>query len=265
MGLGSLALGCLLSDEARGDAAPTDPWLPSDRTIGRGPKTSSFCTWSARRRSSTCSITSRRCKNSTASLCPKELIEGQRFAFIRGHPSLLGHASSNSPSMASRASSSRSCCRTWPAWPTTSPSSKRCTPSRSTTARRSSCSHTGFGRFGRPSIGSWVTYGLGSENRDLPGLRRDDHRATSAGAGSACGAAAFCRASIKASSSAARATRSCSSPIPPASTRDDRRRMLDGVQATSTASNSPTSAIPRSPRASRSTRWPSACRPACRS
>jgi hypothetical protein len=28
--------------------------------------------------------------------------------------------------------------------------------------------HTGFGRGGRPSIGSWVTYGLGSENSDLP-------------------------------------------------------------------------------------------------
>ncbi|MBK8094659.1 MAG: DUF1501 domain-containing protein [Verrucomicrobiaceae bacterium] len=28
--------------------------------------------------------------------------------------------------------------------------------------------HTGFGQGGRPSMGSWVTYGLGSENRDLP-------------------------------------------------------------------------------------------------
>jgi hypothetical protein len=28
--------------------------------------------------------------------------------------------------------------------------------------------HTGFGRGGRPSFGSWVTYGLGSENVDLP-------------------------------------------------------------------------------------------------
>jgi hypothetical protein len=27
---------------------------------------------------------------------------------------------------------------------------------------------TGFARFGRPSVGSWVTYGLGSENEDLP-------------------------------------------------------------------------------------------------
>ena len=27
---------------------------------------------------------------------------------------------------------------------------------------------TGFGRFGRPSFGSWVSYGLGTENEDLP-------------------------------------------------------------------------------------------------
>lgn len=29
--------------------------------------------------------------------------------------------------------------------------------------------HSGFGQGGRPSMGSWVTYGLGSENSDLPG------------------------------------------------------------------------------------------------
>ncbi|MCA9048243.1 MAG: DUF1501 domain-containing protein [Planctomycetaceae bacterium] len=28
--------------------------------------------------------------------------------------------------------------------------------------------HSGFGRGGRPSFGAWVTYGLGSENQDLP-------------------------------------------------------------------------------------------------
>jgi hypothetical protein len=28
--------------------------------------------------------------------------------------------------------------------------------------------HTGFGRGGRPSFGSWVTYGLGSDNQDMP-------------------------------------------------------------------------------------------------
>ena len=30
--------------------------------------------------------------------------------------------------------------------------------------------HTGANNAGRPSLGSWVTYGLGSENRNLPGF-----------------------------------------------------------------------------------------------
>ena len=30
--------------------------------------------------------------------------------------------------------------------------------------------NTGSGQFGRPSIGSWVTYGIGSECDDLPGF-----------------------------------------------------------------------------------------------
>ncbi len=30
--------------------------------------------------------------------------------------------------------------------------------------------HTGSARLGRPSFGSWVTYGMGSENEDLPGF-----------------------------------------------------------------------------------------------
>ena len=29
--------------------------------------------------------------------------------------------------------------------------------------------HTGSGFQGRPSMGSWMTYGLGSENKDIPG------------------------------------------------------------------------------------------------
>jgi len=30
--------------------------------------------------------------------------------------------------------------------------------------------NTGFQRFGRPSMGAWVTYGIGSESKDLPGF-----------------------------------------------------------------------------------------------
>ncbi|MFT4542884.1 MAG: hypothetical protein ACI835_005353, partial [Planctomycetota bacterium] len=30
--------------------------------------------------------------------------------------------------------------------------------------------NTGFGQFGRPSLGSWISYGIGSEAHDLPGF-----------------------------------------------------------------------------------------------
>ena len=30
--------------------------------------------------------------------------------------------------------------------------------------------YTGSNRLGRPSMGSWITYGLGSENENLPGF-----------------------------------------------------------------------------------------------
>ena len=62
---------------------------------------------------------------------------------------------------------------------------------------------TGAQLAGRPSIGSWLAYGLGSENQDLPAfvvLRQPGHAATPAISRSttACGAAASCRRSIRA-------------------------------------------------------------------
>ena len=38
------------------------------------------------------------------------------------------------------------------------------------TAARCSKLHTGSDTFVRPSMGSWITYGLGTENQDLPGF-----------------------------------------------------------------------------------------------
>ena len=59
---------------------------------------------------------------------------------------------------------------------------------------------TGSQQAGRPSMGAWLTYGLGSESEDLPGFVV---LITKGGGGSAalrpaCGAAAFCRRAIRA-------------------------------------------------------------------
>ena len=73
--------------------------------------------------------------------------------------------------------------------------------------------NTGAQQFGRPSMGSWVTYGLGSESQDLPGYVVFSTGRRARAAGRAIGAPAFCRRLIKACSSAARAIRSCISRI----------------------------------------------------
>ena len=99
--------------------------------------------------------------------CPEDFIKGKRFAFIRGHPSLSAspyefqrHGQSGAeisellPHMASIADELTIV--------------KSMHTDEFNHAPAQLFLHTGFGRPGRPSFGSWVTYGLGSENEDLP-------------------------------------------------------------------------------------------------
>ena len=72
------------------------------------------------------------------------------------------------PARRAAAPGSASCCRTRPGSSTSCASSSRCTPRRSTTTRRSRSFRPGPQLAGRPSIGAWLAYGLGSENDDLP-------------------------------------------------------------------------------------------------
>jgi hypothetical protein len=77
--------------------------------------------------------------------------------------------------------------------------------------------NTGSQVFGRPSMGSWLTYGLGSDSRDLPGfvvLLSGEMRPTE---GSRVGEAASFPRSTREWNSARKGIRSCSSPIPTAS------------------------------------------------
>lgn len=98
---------------------------------------------------------------------PKELFEGKRFSFLRGHPKLLGtryeftrHGASGNelssllPHLGSVAD-------------------ELCiVKSMHTTEFNHGPAqlvfHTGLNRQGNPSIGSWTTYGLGSESENLP-------------------------------------------------------------------------------------------------
>lgn len=101
--------------------------------------------------------------------CPAELLDGQRFAFIRGTPKLLGpqysfqqHGQSGAwisdrlPLLSQHADE---LCFI-----------KTLQTDQFNHAPAQLMVHTGQPRLGYPSIGSWVTWGMGSENTNLPGF-----------------------------------------------------------------------------------------------
>jgi hypothetical protein len=101
--------------------------------------------------------------------CPDELIKGQKFAFIKGVPNMLGtphkfaqHGQSGAwfseiiPNMAGIADDICVVKSMWTDQFNHSPAELFL--------------FTGAQRAGSASMGSWITYGLGSENQDLPGF-----------------------------------------------------------------------------------------------
>lgn len=102
-------------------------------------------------------------------LCPDELMKGQRFPFIKGHPKLLGtpykfaqHGKSGAwvsellPNIASIADDVAFV--------------KSMYTDQFNHAPAELFLYTGSPQFGGAAMGSWITYGLGSENQDLPGF-----------------------------------------------------------------------------------------------
>src|ERR1700744_2412604 len=101
--------------------------------------------------------------------CPPSLLEGKRFAFIRGVPKMLGPQAKFAQYGQSRAWVSENL----PHFSTIVDEVsflKAVTSDQFNHAPAQLLVHTGSPRLGRPSIGSWVTYGLGTENQNLPGF-----------------------------------------------------------------------------------------------
>lgn len=102
-------------------------------------------------------------------LCPDEYYEGKRFAFTSGRPTLLGtrrkftqHGQNGlwmSDAMPHLQEEADELCVI-----------KSMTTDQFNHAPAELFVYTGSPRPGRPSLGSWVTYGLGSENANLPGF-----------------------------------------------------------------------------------------------
>ncbi len=167
LGIGGLALASLLGDEARADAgnplAPRPPHFPGKaknvifvHLSGAPPHLDMF--------DYKPELVKRNGEN-----CPDELLKGKRFAFTSGVPKLLGtpqkfaqHGQSGAwvsevlPGIASIADDLAFI--------------KSMHSDQFNHAPAELLLYTGAPRQGRPSFGSWVTYGLGSESKDLPGF-----------------------------------------------------------------------------------------------
>lgn len=101
--------------------------------------------------------------------CPAEFYEGKQFAFTSNRPTLLGtphkfqqHGESGawfSDAVPMLSEHADDLCFV-----------KSMYTEQFNHAPAQMLLYTGSPRMGRPSIGSWVTYGLGSENQDLPGF-----------------------------------------------------------------------------------------------
>ncbi len=100
---------------------------------------------------------------------PQEFIKGERFAFIKGTPKLLGspfdfqkygqsgqEMSNLLPHLAQHADEIAII--------------RSMKTTQFNHAPAQIMMNTGYQIVGRPSMGSWLTYGLGSENKDLPGF-----------------------------------------------------------------------------------------------
>jgi hypothetical protein len=101
--------------------------------------------------------------------CPPSLLEGKRFAFIRGVPKMLGPQAS----FKQRGQSGAWVSDHLPHFSTIVDEVsflKAVTTDQFNHAPAQLLVHSGSPRLGRPSMGAWVTYGLGTENQNLPGF-----------------------------------------------------------------------------------------------
>jgi hypothetical protein len=170
IGLGGLALAGLLGEDARGEQpaandplAPRRPHFPARATnviflhmAGAPPHLDMF------------DYKPELVKQNDKP-CPESLLKGKRFAFTSGVPKLLGTPQKFKQYGASGAWVSQ-------VLPNIAGIVDELTIVRSMFTEQFNHApaelllYTGSARQGRPSMGSWVTYGLGSASRDLPGF-----------------------------------------------------------------------------------------------
>jgi hypothetical protein len=106
-------------------------------------------------------------------LCPKEMFEGKQLAFIRSRPTLLGTSQDSKFEFKKCGKSGIQISNLLPHLQTVADDMcfiRTLHTEQFNHAPAQMFMQTGFERFGRPSLGAWTNYGIGSPNKDLPGF-----------------------------------------------------------------------------------------------
>ncbi|HYT95209.1 MAG TPA: DUF1501 domain-containing protein [Gemmataceae bacterium] len=169
LGLGALALGLMSGDRAAANSPQTNPLAPRSPHFRARAKNVIYLHMAGSPPHLDLFDYKPELVRRNGQDCPAEFLRGRRFAFTRGVPKLLGtpqpfrrYGRSGawiSAAMPNLATVADELCFI-----------KSMHTEQFNHAPAELLLFTGSPQFGRPSMGSWVTYGLGSENQNLPGF-----------------------------------------------------------------------------------------------
>jgi len=168
-GIGAAALASLLAEDADAAPKPEDPMAARPPHFAPRAKNVIFLHFVGAPSHLDLFDPKPKLKELDGKPCPKELLEGQRFAFLRGEIKLLASPYKFQP----RGESGLQMSELLPHLSTVADDVAMIKTLHTEQFNHGPAQlffHTGFPRFGRPVAGSWIGYGLGSENRNLPGF-----------------------------------------------------------------------------------------------
>jgi uncharacterized protein (DUF1501 family) len=189
-GIGSIALSALLDRELRAQEASLNPMAPRRPHFAPRAKNIIYLFMMGAPSQLDLFDEKQKLRQYNDQPVPEEVIKGERFAFIKGVPKLLG-----SPYEFKRHGQSGATVSNLLPHLSTVVDDLAFVKSVHTNhfnhAPAQVFMNTGHTIVGRPSMGSWLTYGLGSESSDLPGFVVLISGKIDPGAGSACWSSGF--------------------------------------------------------------------------
>jgi hypothetical protein len=227
--LGSIALGSLLSRESRGQDLTLNPLSPKHPPRFGKAKNVIYLHMSGAPPHLDIFDYKPELVKRDGEDCPNSFLEGRRFAFTSGVPKLMG-----TPRQYERYGKAgmwmSDACPNFHAIADDITLVRSMYTDQFNHAPAELLLFTGSPRQGRPSMGSWVTYGLGSENENLPGFVVLNSSGTQPSGGQSCWGSGFIPSVYQGVQCRSKGDPVLFASDPAGMTRDLRRKTLDALR-----------------------------------